>query len=478
MEKFFQLKAAGSNVRTEIIAGLTTFFTMAYIIIVNPHLLGQAGVPFNGVFVATILASAIGTLMLSLFAKLPYAQAPGMGLNAFFVFTVCFGMGFQWQEALAMVLICGVVGMIITATGLRKSIIKSIPKFMQNAIGGGIGLFIAYIGVKNSNFIFFNVDPGTYTDVGGGSLSVNATAVPALITFNDKLALVALFGLILTLILLFFKVKGAIFIGIIVTAIFSIPMGVMDVSFLKNNPVFDLSAIGGIKDTFGACFGNPGLLSLFTSLNKTLLALAAIFAFILTDVFDTIGTFLGTGRVSGIFDENDEKMLFESKGFKSKMEKGLFADLTATFTGAILGTSNVTTYVESAAGIASGGRTGLTSLVVAILFLLFLPFANLVYLIPNQATSAALIVVGVMMAGSFADIKWREFEEAAPAFMTVAFMTFAYSITYGIAAGFITYTITKLCKKQIKEVHPILIGVACLFVLNFLIFALRGAGVF
>ncbi|MDR2648509.1 MAG: NCS2 family permease [Clostridiales bacterium] len=470
MEEYFKLKQAGTNVKTEIIAGVTTFFTMVYIIFVNPNILSQTGMPWGGVFAATIAAAVIGTLVMGLFANVPYAQAPGMGLNAFFTFTVCFGMGFAWQEALAMVFICGLINIIITITKLRKSIIQSIPPVLRNAIGGAIGLFIAYVGVKGGNFLTFSADPGTFTVFDSGSASLNSSIVPALITFNNPTALVALLGLIVTIILLVRKVPGAIFIGIIAATVIGVPLGV------TQGPGAGSSDIGAVSQTFFAIFGSPGLLSLFSQPDKLVLVLLTIFAFSITDTFDTIGTFIGTGRVSGIFDANDEKALYESNKLNSKMDKALFADAIATSIGSLFGTSNTTTYVESAAGIAAGGRTGLTSVVVAILFLLCLPLANWFGAVPSAATAPALIVVGIMMTSSLTDIKWSDFEEAAPAFVTLAFMSFAYSISYGIAAGFLVYCIIKTCRGRFKDLHPILVGATVLFILNFIVLALNASG--
>jgi len=237
--------------------------------------------------------------------------------------------------------------------------------------------------------------------------------------------------------------------------------------------VFDVNAFTGFKDVSFAFFGSPGIITMFSRPEMVPLVLITIFAFSLTDTFDTVGTFIGTGRKSGIFDDADEKAMFEGSGFKSRMDKALFADSTATSIGALLGTSNTTTYIESAAGISAGGRTGLTSVTVSVLFLLCLPFAALFGMVPAQATAPALIVVGVMMMESFVGIKWDQLEEAIPAFFTVLFMAFCYNISYGIAAGFIFYCIVKLCKGQAKEVHPIIYGAAVLFILNFVLLALK-----
>lgn len=449
MDKFFKLKENGTTVSREIVAGLTTFFAMAYIIAVNPSILSSAGMEWGAVFLATIIASIIGTLIMGLVANVPYAQAPGMGLNAFFVYTVCFALGFTWQQALSMVFICGIINIIITVTKLRKFIIKAIPNSLQNAIGGGIGLFVAYIGLLNVKIINFD----------GG--------VPALSTLNQPAFWLFLIGLALTIILQLLKVKGAILIGIVVTALIGIPMGVTTTS----NTISFSDSLNALPTTFGVIFTGEGLGSLFSDAAKIPLVLVTIFAFSVTDTFDTIGTFIGTGRRSGIFSAEDEKTMETSAGFKSKMDKALFADATATSIGAIFGTSNTTTYVESAAGIGAGGRTGLTSVVVAICFAISAFLATFVSAIPYAATAPALVVVGIMMASSFKEIDWSDFTEAVPAFFAGVFMAFCYSISYGIAAGFIFYCIAKICKKETKEIHPILWVSTALFILNFVLLA-------
>ncbi|NLW56080.1 MAG: NCS2 family permease [Firmicutes bacterium] len=470
MEKFFKLKENGTKVSTEVIAGLTTFFAMSYIIFVNPAMLSQTGIPWGGVFLATIFASVVGTLVMGLFANVPYAQAPGMGLNAFFTYTVVFALGFSWQQALAMVFVCGIVNILITVTKFRKAIIQSIPVGLQNAIGGGIGIFIAYIGVKNAGLINFTSDPGHNIVLESGTVIADASAVPALVALNNPTVLLAIIGLILTIILLVLKVRGAILLGIIGTTLIGIPMGVVDLSSLGTTTgVGDAFKELGI--TFGAAFGPEGMGSLFADPAKIPLVLMTIFAFSLSDTFDTIGTFIGTGRKSGIFSDEDEKLMFSSSGFKSKMDKALFADAIATSVGAVFGTSNTTTYVESAAGIGAGGRTGLTSVVTALLFVASIFLAPVAGLVPAEATAPALIVVGIMMMSAFKEIKWDDLDEAIPAFFAGVFMALCYSISYGIATGFIFYCLVKICKKQFKEVHPILIVSTLLFILNFIILA-------
>lgn len=464
---FFDLKGQNTNVRTEVMAGVTTFFTMVYIIMVNPSMLSQTGMPWGAVFLATIIASVIGTLVMGLFANVPYAQAPGMGLNAFFVFTVCFGLGFQWQEALAMVFLCGILNIIITVTRIRKMIIEAIPPMLQHAIGGGIGVFIAYIGVKKCGLLTFTSDPGQNIVLDGGTVIANSSIVPAIVQFNSPAVLLALFGIILTVILIIRNVKGAILLGILVTAVIGIPLGLTTMS----NSVSFSDAVGQLPETFGAAFGNPGMQSLFSDASKLPLVLMTIFAFSLSDTFDTIGTFIGTGRKSGIFSEQDEKTLEENQGFSSKMDRALFADATATSIGAIFGTSNTTTYVESAAGIGAGGRTGLTSVVTAAMFILSAFFAPLVSAIPDAAIAPSLIIVGIMMLSSFRDIKWEDMEDAIPGFFAGIFMALCYSISYGIAAGFLFYCIIKTVKGKANEIHPILWVATILFVLNFVILA-------
>lgn len=450
MERFFKLKQNGTTVGREVIAGLTTFFAMAYIIVVNPNMLAQTGMQWGAVFLATIIASVIGTLIMGLVANVPYAQAPGMGLNSFFTFTVCFTLGFTWQQALSMVFICGLINILITVTKLRKYIIKSIPRSLQNAIGGGIGIFVAYIGLLNIGIISFDA------------------GVPAMAALNQPKLWLFLIGLALTVILLICKVKGAILIGIVATALIGIPMGVTT----THDTISFTEACSQLPQTFGAIFTSEGLGSLFTDVSKLPLVLITIFSFSISDTFDTIGTFIGTGRRTGIFSDEDEQAMNTAPGFKSKMDKALFADATATSIGAIFGTSNTTTYVESAAGIGAGGRTGLTSVVVSLCFIISAFLATFVSAIPSAATAPALVAVGIMMMSSFKEIQWDNLEEAIPAFFAGIFMALCYSISYGIAAGFIFYCITKICKGKIKEIHPILWVVTVLFILNFVLLAL------
>jgi Permeases len=476
MESFFKLKENKTTVGTEIVAGVTTFFAMAYIIFVNPAMLSQTGIPYGAVFLATIFASIAGTLVMGLVANVPYAQAPGMGLNAFFTYTVCFALGFTWQQALGMVFLCGIINIIITTTKIRKLIIKSIPLSLQNAIGGGIGIFIAYIGIKNAGFLSFTADPGTYIALGDGNpatttVVANSGIVPGLVDFDNAPVIFAVIALVIMIVLVILKVRGAIFISIIASTVVGYFFGMVDISQIgvASNLGTSFAELGQV---FGVALGKEGLLSLFSDASKIPLVLMTVFAFSLSDTFDTIGTFIGTGRRTGIFDDADQKALEESSGFKSKMDKALFADSVATSVGAIFGTSNTTTYIESAAGIGAGGRTGLTSVVVSLLFALSIFLAPIVGIVPAQATAPALIIVGVMMMASFNDIKWGDLEEAVPAFFASVFMGFCYSISYGIAAGFIFYCIIKTIRGKAKEVHPILWVSTGLFILNFIVLAI------
>ncbi len=458
MNKFFKLQENGTTVRREMAAGLTTFFTMAYIIFVNPDILSKTGMDKGAVMTATIVAAVVATLIMGLVANVPYALAPGMGMNAFFTFTVCFAMKIPWWQALGIVFICGIINILITVTKIRKAIILAIPESLQYAISGGIGLFIAYIGFMDSHLL--NFTPDSKPDATGAFSKV----VPSLVNFTDKASVLALIGVVIIVVLMLLKVKGSILIGILATTIIGIPMGVTNLDIASTNflPPDPTPTLGHF-DVFG----------LFSDPSQLFKIIMLIIAFSLADTFDTIGTFLGTGRKTGIFDTKDEEALHKGKGFSSKLDKALFADATATSIGAVFGTSNTTTYVESAAGIEAGGRTGLTSVTTAVLFIACLFLYPLVSIVPSAATSPALIVVGILMMESLAKVKWDTFEDAASAFFTAVVMPFAYSIASGVAAGFIFYVIAKIFKGKAKEVHPIMYIVTALFVLKYVVDALQ-----
>lgn len=457
MDRFFKLKEHGTNVRTEVLAGLTTFVTMAYIMFVNPNILANTGMDKGAVFVATIIATVVATFIMAFVANVPYALAPGMGLNAFFTFTVCLGMKIPWQQALGIVLICGLVNILITVTRIRKAIIYAIPQSLQYAISGGIGLFIAYIGFMDAHFLDFT--PNSQPNAIGQFSNI----VPSLVNFTDPASVLALIGLVLIVVLMLLRVKGAILIGVLATTLIGIPMGVT-----KLPAEFALS-IPDVSTTFLKL----DIVGLFSDPTQLFKIIMLIIAFSLADTFDTIGTFLGTGRKTGIFDSKDEQALEKGKGFSSKLDKALFADATATSVGALVGTSNTTTYIESAAGIESGGRTGLTAGTVGVLFLISLILWPVASMVPTAAVAPALIVVGILMMESIAKVKWDEFEDAASAFFTAVVMPLSYSIATGVAAGFIFYVVTKIVRGKAKEVHPIMYIVSAIFVINYVINALR-----
>lgn len=468
MNDYFKLEENKTTVKTEIIAGITTFITMAYIIFVNPSILAQAGMNSKGlffgevakanlgvandpiigaVFVATVLSAIIGTLVMGLVANVPFAQAAGMGMNAFFTFYVVGANHYTWQAALAAVFVCGLINIIITVTKIRIAIVNAIPESLKNAIGAGIGLFIALIGFKEAGFVV--ADSATLVKFGD---------------MKNAATILALFGLIVTVILMVKKVKGAILLGIIITTVagiivqvgFNVPMGIFLPESFK---------VVSTPPSLSPTFLKLDFSQLFSAKTGILTAITIIISFSLVDTFDTIGTFIGTGAKTGMFDEKND---VPKKGlFPRKIDKALFADATATSIGALLGTSNVTTYVESAAGISEGGRTGLTSIVTAICFFLALFLAPVIGIVPAVATAPALIIVGILMISSIMRINFEDFEEAVPAFLTVVMMPFTYSIANGIAGGFIFYTLVKIFKGKAKEVHPIMYIFAILFVLKF-----------
>ena len=472
MDKLFKLKENGTTVRTEILAGLTTFFAMSYILFVNPAMLSQTGMPAQGVFLATIIGAVAGTLMMAFYANLPYAQAPGMGLNAFFTFTVVFSLGYTWQEALGMVFICGIISLIITLTKIRKTIIESIPGSLRAAISAGIGVFLAYVGIKNAGLLKFSIDPGTYTVAGESvekaqsAITANSSATPGLVAFNDPAVLVALVGLAITVFFVVKGIKGGVILSIFATTVVAISVGLVNLSLIDLSQNNLGTAFKELGEIFGVAIGPKGLGALFTDTARLPQTFMAILAFSLTDIFDTIGTLIGTGEKVGIVASSGEN--HESE----RLDKALYSDLIGTSIGAIAGTSNVTTYVESAAGIGAGGRTGLTALVVAICFAISSFFSPLLSIVPTVATAPILIVVGIMMLGSLKNIEWDDLTEAIPAFFTSIFMGFSYSITHGIAAGFIMYALVKTVKGQAKEVHTMIWILDALFILNFVSLAL------
>ncbi|MCR4773932.1 MAG: NCS2 family permease [Prevotella sp.] len=426
--KAFGFDPAKHEVRTEVLAGLTTFLTMAYILAVNPSIfsaLSDKGMPTHAVFTATVLAAVVGTLVMAVYAKKPFGLAPGMGLNAFFVYTVCLSMGYDWQFALTAVFIEGIIFILMTLTNIREAIVNTIPLSLKRAIGVGIGLYIAFIGLKSANII----------------VATDATAVK-LGDLGTPSSVLAIMGFFITAIMVARKVRGGLLIGILMTTLLGIPMGVTN--------------FNGIMDT------PPSIDPIFCQfewdkiLSWDMVAVVVTFLFI--DMFDTIGTVVGVSVRAGMIDKN---------GKVDGISRMLMADAIATVAGALFGTSTTTTYIESASGVTEGGRTGLTSFTVALLFALSLFFAPLFLAIPSAATGPVLVIVGVMMVMPIRDIEWDDYSEAIPAFITMLLMPLCYSISDGIMLGTITYVLLNALTGNGKKISYVLWALAILFVMRY-----------
>lgn len=427
LEKFFRLKENKTSVRTEILAGITTFMTMAYILAVNPAILGDAHMDKGAVFTATALSAAVATLVMALVARLPFALAPGMGLNAFFAYSVVLTMGYSWQFALTAVFLEGIVFLLLTAFNIREMIIKAIPENIRYSISVGIGLFIAFIGMKNSGII---VDSSaTFVTLG---------------YVNQPTVLLALLGVVITGALLKFRIRGALLIGVLIVTVLGIPFGVTllpeGLKFVQTPP--SLSPI-----FFQFEFENIFTMDM----------LVVLFTFLFVDMFDTVGTLIGVATKADMIDE---------KGNIPRVKQALFADAVGTFFGAILGTSTVTTYVESASGVAEGGRSGLTAFTVAILFGLSLVFAPVFLMIPSAALSPVLIIVGLFMLSPVKKLNLDDFTEAIPAFLTIILMPLTYSIANGIIFGLLSYVILKMITGKFKDLSLLMYILAILFVIK------------
>lgn len=430
IQKTFGMDPAKHSVRTEIIAGITTFLTMAYILAVNPSIFGALatqGMPTDAVFTATALAAIVGCLVMSIYAKKPFGLAPGMGLNAFFVFTVCLGMGHSWQMALTAIFLEGILFILLTITNVRKLIVDAIPMNLKRAIGAGIGLYIAFIGLKSAGIIV-------------SSDSTSVTLGP----LSDSSSILAIIGLLLTSVLVILKVRGGMLLGILVTTIIGIPMGVTHFNGLLSTP--------------------PSISSIFCQFEWSQIfswdMVAIVFTFLFIDMFDTIGTVVGVSVKSGMVDE---------KGNVDGINKVLMADAVATVAGAMFGTSTTTTYIESASGVSEGGRTGLTSFTIAVCFAIALLFSPLFLAIPGAATGPVLFIVGVMMAAPVKEIDWEDYSEAIPAFVTMLLMPLAYSISDGIMLGMISYVVINALTGKFKKVSVTMWILAVLFVLRYVL---------
>jgi AGZA family xanthine/uracil permease-like MFS transporter len=444
LEQFFHLKENKTDVKTEVIAGLTTFMAMAYILAVNPSILSASGMNPNAVLIATALASFIGTFLMAFLANYPFALAPGLGLNAYFAYTVVLGMGYTWQFALFAVFVEGLVFIVLSVTNIREAIFNAIPLQLKKGVSVGIGLFVAFIGLQN----------------GGIVVNSDATLV-TLISFKSDMAntgiaaLLALIGVMIIAVLYTKRVKGAILIGIVATWILGI---IAQLTGLYTGPSVLPSwtgiQIGAIGETFGACFSADAFANV-----KVLDFIVIMLSFLFVDVFDTLGTLIGCA---------DKAKMLDSEGKLPRIKQALLADAVATSAGAILGTSTTTTFVESSSGVSEGGRTGLASVVTGLLFLVSIVLAPLFIAIPSFATAPALIFVGFLMVTAVKDINFEDGCEAIPAFLAMLTMPILYSISDGIAVGVISYVILNLCAGKGKKVAPLMYILAVLFVLKYI----------
>lgn len=427
LTKLFGFNPKETTIRTEVLAGITTFLTMSYILAVNPAMFSLLdGMPGGAVFTSTALAAIIGTLAMAFWGKLPFGLAPGMGLNAFFVYTVCMGMGYSWQFALTAVLIEGILFIIMTITNIREAIVNAIPQSLRYAIGAGIGLFIAFIGLQNAGVI----------------INDNATLV-VLGDITSGSALLSLIGLLITGFLYAKNVRGAMLIGILLTTLIGIPMGVTEFKGILSAP-----------ESIAPIFCQFEWENIFT-----LDMLVVVFTFLFIDMFDTVGTLVGVCTKVGLVDEN---------GHVNRIKEAFMADAIATTAGAMLGTSTTTTYVESASGVAQGGRSGLTAFVIACCFAVTLFFSPLFLSIPAAATAPVLIIVGLLMLEPVRRIPFDDFTEAIPAFVCLIMMPMSYSISNGILLGMITYTVLNLICGNFKKLSPAMYILATLFILKYI----------
>lgn len=426
LKRLFGFDPTKTTVRTEILAGITTFLTMSYILAINPAMFSELNMPAGAVFTSTALAAIIGTMVMALWAKLPFGLAPGIGLNAFFVYTVCMGMGYSWQFALTAILIEGIIFILLTVTNLREAIVNAIPLSMRNAIGAGIGLFIAFIGLQNAGVI---VDNGS-TLVELGDITSGS-------------ALLAFIGLLITGFLYIKNVRGAMLIGILVTTVIGIPMGVTEFQGVMSSP----EPIGEIFCKFEW----EQVLSLDM--------VVVVFTFLFIDMFDTVGTLVGVCTKAGLVNED---------GTVKRIKEAFMADAIATTAGAFLGTSTTTTYVESASGVAQGGRTGLTAFTIACCFAIALFFSPLFLSIPSAAIAPVLILVGLMMLEPITRIPFDDFTESLPAFICVIMMPLSYSISNGILIGMIAYVLINLVCGRFRKLTPTMYILAVLFILKYI----------
>ena len=468
VDNYFGITKMKSSFKTEMLAGLTTFMTMVYILMANANMfvnVGGSGLTFGAAYIFTALGAIVGTLLMAFLAKIPFAQAPGMGLNAFFVFTICGeGLGYSYANALLIVLCSGVLFLILTIVGAREMIVRSVPTAIRIAIPAGIGLFIAFVGMQNAGIIV-QTDASTKVGLISFNLRVFSVGGEAMIS-----AVVAILSLLMIAIFSKLKIKAAMVIGIVGSAVLyyafvgiGAAVGAADCVEVFNGISF-ANPLQAFAD-FGTQAAGQVFIDGFKGIpaDKIFDFIAALVAFAMVDMFDTIGTLMGTCQAAG-----KESGLLDETGEVKNIQKALLCDSIATCTGAILGTSTVTTFVESSAGVAEGGRTGLTALVVAVLFAIAMFLSPIAQLIPSCATAGALMYVGVLMMGNVTSIEWKDPAAAVPAFLTISMMSFTYSISYGIAAGFISYTVIKLCTGKIKDISIVTAILTLVFLFTFL----------
>ena len=450
METFFKLKENGTDVKTEVVAGITTFMTMAYILAVNPSILSASGMDSNAILMATALAAFVGTMLMALLANYPFALAPGLGLNAYFAYTVCGAMGYSWQVALLAVFVEGIIFIILSVTNVREAIFNAIPLQLKKGISVGIGLFVAFIGLQNAKIV----------------VNSDSTLV-TVVNFRENFhtvgigALLAIIGLFIITILHVKGVRGSILIGIIATWVLGMicqATGIYQIDpeagFYSLYPSWSTFSLGSIGLTFGQCFN-------FDAMGDVNIGnfLIIVFAFLFVDMFDTIGTLIGCANKANMLD---------SEGKLPRIKEALLADAVATSAGALLGTSTTTTFVESSAGVSEGGRTGLSSVVTGILFLVAIIFAPVFTAIPGFATAPALIFVGFLMITSVVEIDFNDITESIPAYLSMIAMPLLYSISEGIAVGVISYVVINLCTGKAKKITPLMYVLAILFVLKYI----------
>lgn len=457
LAKFFKFSERQTSLRQETVGGITSFVTMAYIIFVNPQIMSAAGMDKGTVMMATCLASAAGTLLMALYANAPFGLAPGMGINAFFAYTLCGTMGYTWEQGLGAVLLSGIIFIVVSVTGLRSRIIAEIPLHLKKAIGIGIGLFILYIGLKNASLLSFSANPGSFIPL-GDSMRLDSSIIPTLDFATDS-AKLALVGIFLNVGFLLRGTKGGLLLSIVLTSTLGCYLQFFS-GWQLGLHLPGAMPIGNLGDTFGKCLS--GFVQLFDISNGVgtmfFSLLSVMITMTIADMFDTIGTVLATASRANLVDEN---------GNIIDGERILLADATATVMGAFLGTSTVTTYVESSAGVAAGARTGFASVVTALLFAVSVVLAPFLGMVPSAATAPVLIIVGILMASDIGDIDWRNLEMAIPAYFTMTIMCFGYNIADGIAIGFIMYSFVKAVLGKWPEVTGLVRCLTAMFLLRF-----------